>query len=70
MTREALIELLHAAPFRPLEIHTSDGRSFQVSYPEQALLTKSMLVIGFTQNGRLAILPLLHISSVDVGQAA
>jgi hypothetical protein len=63
-------ELLHGKPFAPFELITADGRSLRVKSPEFAWhppnSTRTVWVAK--DNGGAALLDLLHITQVVVGE--
>jgi hypothetical protein len=46
MRAEELRELLDRKPFQPFRVRVSDGRSFDIRYPELSLLGESVFIIG------------------------
>ena len=61
---ETLYEFLHRRPFRPFEIHLSNGNSFVVKHPDFADLLKTKIVIALPDVGQIAVCFLLHIAEV------
>ncbi len=41
-----VLSFLRAQPFVPFRIHMSDGRTFDIRHPDQALLARTRLVVG------------------------
>jgi hypothetical protein len=41
---EEIRQKLHAIPFMPLRVHTSDGKHLDVMHPEMAMLTRMTLL--------------------------
>lgn len=70
MNSETFHELLRRRPFEPFLVRLSNGESHPVRHPELALVTKSKLVIAEPETDRVVICALLHIASVETGQAA
>jgi len=46
MQAETLYHTLHQKPFRPFRVHLSDGRTYDVPYPQRAMVGRTFLVIG------------------------
>ena len=51
MEREELRRLLKQRPFRPFRVLVSDGRIYDVRYPEMNLLGPSFIKIGIPEPG-------------------
>ena len=68
MAYSVLRDLFDARPFRPVELTTSDGRTFRVTHPENLLLTKTLLVVRKGEES-VELLSLLHIVSANTGEA-
>lgn len=45
MRPESLIELLREAPFKPFRIFATDGRTYDVRHPDQALVLRSRVIL-------------------------
>ncbi len=46
MKQEELRELLKRRPFQPFRVHLTDGRSYEIRYPEINLLGQTFIDIG------------------------
>lgn len=53
MASEDLIEILEERPFVPVRLHMDDGRSHEIRHPETAIVTPTLVAIGYqgTSNG-------------------
>jgi hypothetical protein len=64
-----LLELLRTRPFVPLRLHISEGRSYDIRHPDQALVLLARVVLGAGgTNGvpeRMEYLALSHIVRVE-----
>lgn len=69
MNLEAIRELLKRKPFEPFEVRMSRGDVYQVRHPEQVLVLKTNVVIGFPETDKLAVCALLHIASLQTVQS-
>ena len=70
MNSETLLELLRHQPFEPFTVFLTNGDSFQVRHPDQAIVLKTRLVVGDPETDRLQICALLHIARIESHQAA
>ncbi|MBA3314702.1 MAG: hypothetical protein H0T47_15625 [Planctomycetaceae bacterium] len=41
-----VLTFLRAQPFVPFRVHMSDGRTFDIRHPDQALVARTRLVVG------------------------
>jgi hypothetical protein len=46
MLRERLFDLLRRRPFRPFRLHLTDGRRFDIVYPELNIAGRTLFTIG------------------------
>ena len=67
MSGDSIRELVRAQPFEPFEVHLSSGDVYQVTHPEQALVTGATLYIWYPDIGRDHVVrcSLLHITGVE-----
>lgn len=69
MSPHDLLELLRNQPFTPLRLHTTDGQTYDVRHPDQALVLQTRVVLGAGgKNGvpdRTEHLALAHIVRVE-----
>lgn len=65
-----LKEMLSRRPFVAFEIHMSSGEVYQIRHPDNAILLRTNLLIGFPRTDRFALCALLHISEIRTLQAA
>jgi len=70
MNELAMRQFLSLKPFEPFTVVTSSGDRYLVKYPENALLTKTKIVIVNPEDDTIAICALLHVASVQTQQAA
>lgn len=70
MNAENIREWLQRRPFEPFVVRLSSGVTHEVRHPENAILTKSKLVIVYPESDRVAICALLHIASFETPQSA
>lgn len=46
MSHTDILSQLEAVPFRPFRIHVSDGKSFEITHPDQVIVTPYKLIVG------------------------
>lgn len=70
--RESLKQRFFRLPFVPHDIHTSSGKTYRITHPENVFVTQAVLVINVNGEGAVAVIPLAHISSVEqlMGESA
>jgi len=59
-----------AAPFEPFEIRMTNGDVHLIRHPELVLIIGSRMVVGYPETERIAILSLLHITAIEMPEAA
>ncbi len=67
---ETIEELLHRQPFRPFEIHLSNGNVYAVRHPEFAQLLKAKIIIGLPETDRVIVCFLLHVAEIRMLEPA
>ena len=77
MRSEEIREYLDARPFVPFRVHLSDGSSYQIVHPHQALVTTWSVEVGVPElrvepriYERIAHCSLINIVKVEKLQAA
>ena len=63
-------QFLNVKPFEPFVVVMSSGDRHLVSHPENALLTKTKIVIANPEEDSLTICALLHVAAVQTQQRA
>lgn len=58
-------EILRQQPFRPLRVTLTDGRSYDVTHSECALVGFSVVVIVFPSVGNRVIVSLSHVMQIE-----
>lgn len=46
MTRQEIERWINRKPFKPFRVHTSQGKSFDITHAYQTILTGTNLVVG------------------------
>jgi hypothetical protein len=69
MSPQDLIDLLRRQPFAPFRIYASDGRTYDVRHPDQALVSWSRVILPLSTRDeipeRFEHLALTHIIRVE-----
>ncbi|MFM7150240.1 MAG: hypothetical protein ACKO23_10400 [Gemmataceae bacterium] len=67
MRAEELTELLRARPFKPLRIHLTDGKSFDIYHPDLVLVLRQRVDIGLQPDPATGVLERVeHCSLLDI----
>jgi len=70
MINKNAVEQLHQLrPFEPFVIHFSGGEKHEVRHPENLAIGKQRLVLVDPKTDRMAILGLLHVTSLETANA-
>jgi hypothetical protein len=67
---QSLHELLSKEPFRPFTIVTASGKEYPVNDPHLVVVMRAEVFYAFPKRDRWTTIPISHITSVDVGEAA
>ena len=76
MKPEDIRELLEANPFKPIRIHLSDGKAFDLTHPDMVIVSRSKIILGVPNEpgsriaDRVGHCSLLHIVRLEEMQAA
>ncbi len=70
MNAETIREWLSRRPFEPFQLTLSSGETYEVRHPENAILLKTRLILGYPEVDQVAHIGLLHVNSVRPVQAA
>jgi hypothetical protein len=70
MTVQTFKEMLSRRPFQPVRVTLSSGQSYEIRHPENALLTRTTLLVGVDETpdgvpAEFKILSLLHVTSME-----
>ncbi len=66
---DEIAKRLHASPFEPFSILTTDGSKYRVPHPEHALISpRGTRVVVFDDNDTSAMLTAFHIVAVKSGR--
>jgi hypothetical protein len=70
MNAETIREFLNKRPFEPFLIRLSNGESHEVRHPENVVLLKTGLIIGYPETDSAVHIGLIHVNSIQHLQAA
>lgn len=70
MNMETIREWLGRRPFEPFIVRLSNGEEHQVRHPENVMVLKSRIIIGFPETDRAVHCSLIHINSIEALQPA
>ena len=70
MNEHTMRQFLNRKPFEPFTVVMSSGDRHLVSHPENAILTKTKIVIAIPEEDSFAICALLHVVAVETQQPA
>ena len=70
MNAEAIREWLTAQPFRPFELHLSNGEVYEVRHPELVAMARTHLALADPAADRIKFIALMHINSIGALQTA
>ncbi len=71
MSPEDLRDLLRAQPFRPFRLYLTDGSSYDIWHPDDAITSRRILAVGIGGDpsqgvfDRIAQLSILHIVRIE-----
>ncbi len=64
MNTETIREWLNRRPFEPFLLTLSSGETLPVKHPENVIVLKTRLIVGFPETDSVVHVALLHITSV------
>jgi len=64
MNTETIREWLSRRPFEPFLLMLSGGESYSVKHPENVIVLKTRLILGYPETDSVAHVALLHVTSV------
>jgi hypothetical protein len=65
MNTEAIREWLNRQPFEPFAIALSNGETHHVRHPENVIVLKTRLIIGFPETDSVIHVALIHVNSIQ-----
>lgn len=70
MNTETIREFVNKRPFDPFVLRLSNGESYEVRHPENVMILKTRLVIGYPKIDRVVQVGLIHVNSIENLQTA
>ena len=70
MNMETIRDWLGRRPFEPFVLKLSNGEAHEVRHPENVILMKSRLVIGYPEQDHTVHVSLIHVNSIQALQTA
>lgn len=70
MNMESIREWLNRRPFEPFVLRLSNGETHEVRHPENVVLLKTRIIVGYPETDRAVHCSLIHVNSVDALQSA
>lgn len=70
MNSETIREWLNRRPFEPFLLALSNGETYSVKHPENVIVLKSRLILGFPETDSVAHIGLIHVNSIKPLQSA
>lgn len=70
MNAETIREWLSRRPFEPFLLAMSNGETHPVKHPENVIVLKTRIIVGYPETDQVVHVSLLHINSVKPLQAA
>ena len=70
MNSETIREYVNRKPFEPFVLRLSNGESYEVRHPENVMILKTRLVLGYPELDRVVQVGLIHVNSIEHLQSA
>ena len=70
MNMESIREWLNRRPFEPFVLRLSNGETHEVRHPENVVLLKTRIIVGYPETDRAVHCSLIHVNSVEALQSA
>ena len=64
MNTETIREWLNRRPFEPFLLALSNGETYPVKHPENVIVLKTRLIIGYPETDLVVHVSLLHVNSL------
>ncbi|MEM9828817.1 MAG: hypothetical protein AAF958_19680 [Planctomycetota bacterium] len=65
MNSETIREWLGRQPFEPFILALSNGETHTVKHPENVIVLKSRLILGFPETDSVVHVGLIHVNSIE-----
>ena len=70
MNTQTILEWMQRKPFEPFMLKLSNGQTHEVRHPENVVVLKTRLIIGYPEQDHAVHVSLLHVNSVEAVQHA
>ncbi len=70
MNNEAIREWLEQRPFMPFVLQLSNGVTHEVRHPENVVLLKSRMIVGYPETDRMVLIALVHINTIEAMESS
>ena len=70
MNMETILEWVNRRPFEAFVVRLSNGERHEVRHPENVIVLRSRIIIGYPDNDRAVHCSLVHINAVEALQPA
>jgi len=70
MNTGTVLEFVNQRPFEPFVVRLSNGEKYEVRHPENIMVLKTRLVIGYPEDDRVVQVGLIHVNSIENLQTA
>ena len=70
MNTGTILEFVNHRPFEPFVVRLSNGEKYEVRHPENIMVLKTRLVIGYPEDDRVVQVGLIHVNSIENLQTA
>jgi hypothetical protein len=70
MNMDTIREWLNRRPIEPFVLRLSNGESHEVRHPENVVLLKSRIILGYPESDRVVHCALIHVNSIEALQTA
>jgi hypothetical protein len=64
MNTETIRKWLNRRPFEPFLLSMANGEAFQVKHPENVIVLKTRLIVGYPETDNVVHVSLLHVNSI------
>ena len=69
MNTETIREWLSRKPFEPFLLSLSNGETWPIKHPENVIVLKTRLILGYPETDSIVHIALIHINSIRLLEA-
>ena len=70
MNSDVIREWLARRPFEPFLVKFSNGDSYEIRHPENVIVMKSRIIVGYPETERVVHCGLIRVNSIEALQHA